>query len=540
MVEGTQLYPYADGTIREAADWKAPGQKDQEDVMRSAFAGYASGDYEHLEPDGPIKRVLLKSDNGNMEIYYYRKAVSGGGRPKSRPDELRIQIDPANWNRLVEINRANRIGLVAGVYINGEAKALALWRPMERTDADGNISKQVAGKTIANALANGLAKEVYPGGDTTVYVIRPTLFRGFVGNITDFDNKQIKRSQMAENITEKQRDLIYFGAPGTGKSHNLDERVKEEFDKDKVRRVTFHPDYTYAQFVGSLKPYSDPNDGNKISYKYISGPFLETYLDAIAHPNDEYVLVVEELNRANPAAVFGDVFQLLDRNNYGESKYAIAVSKEMSNCIAEYLGRLTQDEIDYLESYYDDLGFEGFQELSLAHLGIPSNMYIWATMNSADQGVYPMDTAFKRRWDFEYIGIDDGEAKIEQYEVPIGKTGKTAKWNDLRKGINKKLIDAKVNEDKLIGPFFIAPSVLGDSKRFNEVFKNKVLLYLFEDAAKTKKGVFFTGNVETYSSLCKLYDEGGPEAIISEITVDGQNDTGEATADNTNGKDGGE
>ena len=128
-----------------------------------------------------------------------------------------------------------------------------------------------------------------------------------------------------------------------------------------------------------------------------------------------------------------------------------------------------------------------------------------------------MDTAFKRRWEFKYIGIDDEEGKVDGYIVPVGNTGRQIAWNELRKAINEKLIDVKVNEDKLLGPFFIAPSTLGEPEKFNDVFKSKVLLYLFEDAAKTKKSTFFTNAVSTYSDLCKLYDSEGPESVIDGI-----------------------
>lgn len=315
------------------------------------------------------------------------------------------------------------------------------------------------------------------------------------------------------------RNLIYFGAPGTGKSHDLNERVKRKFDKDNVRRVTFHPDYTYAQFVGSFKPYSDISKGNEISYRYMPGAFMDTYLDAVTHPDDNYVLIIEELNRANPAAVFGNVFQLLDRDASGNSEYAVETSKEMADSIGAYFDELSQGEKDALESHYDDVGYEDVRKMSMTHLRIPDNMYIWATMNSADQGVYPMDTAFKRRWDFEYLGIDEGESVVQEYIVPIGKTGKTASWNELRKAINYKLLEAKVNEDKLIGPFFIPPAVLADGESFNNVFKSKVLLYLYEDAAKTKRSSFFKGGVATYSQICEEYDRHGIEGIFDDVTV---------------------
>lgn len=302
------------------------------------------------------------------------------------------------------------------------------------------------------------------------------------------DGEQAEETDFQDSIGEP-RNLIYFGAPGTGKSYQLNKRALELFGKESLRRVTFHPDYTYAQFVGCYKPYSrnDANGLNEIGYGFVPGPFLETYIKAVANPATNYVLIIEELNRANPAAVFGDVFQLLDRDSSGKSCYSIAASADVKQFLAEAFKE------------------EGLQEPeSLCEmLSMPSNMYLWATMNSADQGVYPMDTAFKRRWEFRYMGIDDGEDVIGDLKVKIGDSEDEVSWNDLRKGINNVLLKNKVNEDKLLGPFFVSPDVVRDEERFSAAFNSKVLLYLFEDAAKTKRErVFVNGGTITYASIC--------------------------------------
>lgn len=314
----------------------------------------------------------------------------------------------------------------------------------------------------------------------------PALLDGiFSGNTT-----WIKRLK-----TELPFNLIYFGAPGTGKSYELNELAKANFADDHVRRVTFYPDYTYSQFVGCFKPMTEKvkeDDGrvtSDISYRYVPGPFLETYIDAVKNPEQNYLLIVEEINRANPAAVFGDVFQLLDRNKDGVSTYNVDASIEMR---------------DRLE---DELG------IKVDKLRIPANMFIWATMNSADQGVFPMDTAFKRRWSFRYIGIDDGEntiidgVKLSEKVVTCG--GRKLRWNDLRKAINQLMIeDCNINEDKLLGPFFLDPSCLND-EQFADAFKDKVLMYLYEDAGKTKRSKLFWKSGVTYFDVCKQFDNHG-------------------------------
>lgn len=307
------------------------------------------------------------------------------------------------------------------------------------------------------------------------------------------------------NDIDTPRNWIFFGAPGTGKSHELNRIAEESFSEENISRVTFYPDYTYSQFVGCFKPIAEKTvDENgetvsHITYRYVLGPFLKTYVEARKHPDQNYLLIVEEINRANPAAVFGDIFQLLDRRDDGCSEYSIATPEEMSNQLKEVF----KDESTEADK-----------------LAIPSNMYIWATMNSADQGVFPMDTAFKRRWDFRYMGIDEGEKKIvkvkngdveekkhlDEINIPCGKH--VINWNGFRKAINNFMMsdNLKVNEDKLLGPFFVSPPALNE-KRFADVFKDKVILYLYEDACKTKHQKMFRSELKTYAQICDAFNK---------------------------------
>lgn len=307
-------------------------------------------------------------------------------------------------------------------------------------------------------------------------------------------NNSLETGACSNQISEP-RNLIFFGAPGTGKSHNLNKLAETNFSDNHIRRVTFYPDYTYSQFVGCFKPMTvktkdeDGKTTSEISYRYVLGPFLETYVNAAKNPEQNYLLIVEEINRANPAAVFGDVFQLLDRDKDGASAYDVDAPSEMRDRLADELGA----EVDKLK--------------------IPANMFIWATMNSADQGVFPMDTAFKRRWSFRYIGIDDGEdaeidgEKLSDKVVTCG--GRRVYWNRLRKAINDLMAhDCDINEDKLLGPFFLDPSALND-EQFADAFKDKVLMYLYEDAGKARRKTLFREKGITYSQLCSAFDREG-------------------------------
>lgn len=300
---------------------------------------------------------------------------------------------------------------------------------------------------------------------------------------------------------DKPNNRIIFGAPGTGKSHRIKQDIEIYNLRGLFKRVTFHPNYTYSQFVGSYKPISkNVTEGDikkeVISYEFVPGPFLKVLLDALKDEKNgvPHILVIEEINRANPAAVFGDVFQLLDRNSQGQSSYTISMSDEMKKYVCKELGK------------------------DIEELYIPNNMYIWSTMNSADQGVYPMDSAFKRRWSFEYIGIDENEEQLKgkAYEFIQLKNEDgdytSHEWNKVRTTINKKLKNGKVNEDKFLGPFFLSKTELlkskEDTNQFDTIFKSKVLMYLYEDILKHKKIDFFVGDVQTLSDIMNAYDAG--------------------------------
>lgn len=328
-------------------------------------------------------------------------------------------------------------------------------------------------------------------------------------------NKQLERGLKSNNVASDSskkfsKNRIIFGAPGTGKSFLLNEDRKvllgEENEKD-YERVTFHPDYSYASFVGTYKPVMVKNaDGRKeISYEFTPGPFLRVLVkalkNAITNEAKLYLLIIEEINRANVAAVFGDVFQLLDRDADGVSEFAIATSEDLRVYLAKELG---------------------VDECEVESIKLPGNMFIWATMNSADQGVYPMDTAFKRRWEFEYLSIDAKEEAIVDWQFKDARSDAMYSWNNLRKAINDKLIELKVNEDKLLGPFFLKKTDFDSYDKFKAVFSSKVLMYLFEDAARHRRSELFKGcgdkDCNIFSRICDKFGEQGVEIFHPDIS----------------------
>lgn len=224
---------------------------------------------------------------------------------------------------------------------------------------------------------------------------------------------------------------------------------------------------------------------------------IVTLVKGAVIPANPYLLLIEEINRAKVAAVFGDVFQLLDRDDDGVSEYEIQTSEDVRKYLASQL--------------------DGEPENWLK-IKLPDNMFIWATMNSADQGVFPMDTAFKRRWSFEYLGINDSEDEEAHY-IKLGKNETEIEWNWLRRAINDKLAkEYKVNEDKLMGAYFLSKKVIAADEEgyienpdgFIKAFKSKVIMYLYEDAAKQHKHKLFSGcDNSKYSSVCDAFDEIG-------------------------------
>jgi hypothetical protein len=259
---------------------------------------------------------------------------------------------------------------------------------------------------------------------------------------------------------------IIYGAPGTGKSY----KIHKELSLGAQKVVTvFHPDTQHNDFVGALKPKMVKNEAgqNVITYQFRPGPFTQALILAKSRPDKHICLIIEEINRASAAAVFGELFQLLDRNITGESTYRIdATDPDMLNYINDELSSIGESPLDKLE--------------------IPANLSLLATMNSSDQAVMPLDTAFKRRWSFEYLQIDFNQIDIPQVSIPL-KTpnGKYAvKWTEFAQLINETLIDCGIAEDRLIGPFFLNGSELEDEKTAKSALNGKLFIYLWDDVLR--------------------------------------------------------
>lgn len=294
---------------------------------------------------------------------------------------------------------------------------------------------------------------------------------------------------------------IFYGAPGTGKSHTIKEQTKGE----DVVRTTFHPDSDYSTFVGAYKPTTKtvpvttvigtkavavedengkPMTEEKIVYEFVSQAFLQAYVEAwkkLAKPNiddtvEKEYLIIEEINRGNCAQIFGDLFQLLDRGNHGFSEYPIKSDADMQKQLKKAFAGITIPQAKEINGLFKDENDIVSQVLNGEILLLPNNLYIWATMNTSDQSLFPIDSAFKRRWDWQYVPICDAR---KDWTIEVGEN-KYDWWVFLSK-INTYIYDATFSEDKKLGYFFCKAD---NGVISAEKFVSKVIFYLWNDVFK--------------------------------------------------------
>lgn len=357
------------------------------------------------------------------------------------------------------------------------------------------------------------------------------------------------------------RQIIYYGAPGTGKSHKIKAQL-EGVSKENIFRTTFHPDSDYSTFVGAYKPtmekpkdkiyakgeliskltemkeggvtYSPQKFGAKywrslkqlnlsdkkdilqacgmsdnytvefdkgvavgeeyhacsnesrIIYSFVPQAFLNAYIQAYIKPEEKVYLIIEEINRGNCAQIFGDLFQLLDRDANGKSEYSIKADADLRAFLEEKLGD-------------DNPG------IADGELCLPSNLYIYATMNTSDQSLFPIDSAFKRRWDWEYEPI---KYKNTAWKIVID--GTEYSWVSFQRIVNEKILRANSSEDKMLGDYFVNPS---GGVITAKVLLNKILFYLWNDVCKDGEGDIFKVSETEDVSFSELYGENGTATL---------------------------
>ncbi len=326
--------------------------------------------------------------------------------------------------------------------------------------------------------------------------------------LTNFDfskSYNLKASKASSRPNCSCRNRIFYGSPGTGKSH----AIKKQTSTEHVIRTTFHPDSDYSTFVGCYKPTTkeeprytylgdkavpiidikgDILTENQIVYEFVDQAFLQAYIQAwkfyasAAEEINKQYLVIEEINRGNCAQIFGDLFQLLDRNHWGFSDYPIQADNDMQKRLAKAFNGLTisQEEKETINAHYDGKDIVS-EVLSGKTLLLPSNLYIWATMNTSDQSLFPIDSAFKRRWDWQYMPISKGRDNGIELNWTIEAGTKKYDWWSFLNKINDHIASTTNSEDKKLGFFFCKAN---NNCIDADTFIGKVIFYLWNDVFK--------------------------------------------------------
>lgn len=356
-----------------------------------------------------------------------------------------------------------------------------LLKDIEFKDHNGNI--QTTKFTIRNYLAGGFSNLNIKKALDGIFDIR-------INNVTEpyDDGKEDGLEDIAlsssESYDEFSRQIIYYGAPGTGKSHSVKCEIKAWEEKGRVVRTTFHPDSDYSTFVGAYKPttesvqrydiYNKPmtKDGQPvmeqiITYEFVAQAFLQAYIDAWKNREEPEFLIIEEINRGNCAQIFGDLFQLLDRGDDGYSEYSVRADKDLQK---------------HLTNAFADVVLDDYPKVKSGEvLILPKNLYLRATMNTSDQSLFPIDSAFKRRWDWKYVPIAKGNDNGVELDWVIAIDSEKYDWWTFIETVNKHIFGTTNSEDKQLGFFFCkAKGNIIDA----ETFVGKVIFYLWNDVFK--------------------------------------------------------
>ena len=325
-----------------------------------------------------------------------------------------------------------------------------------------------------------------------------------LGEIEDEEPVVVDEQFTFDSEIKNGKNIVVYGTPGCGKSFYVQNKLLASFgvvnDEQHRIRTTFYQDYTNTDFVGQIIP--KVKEDKSVTYEFNPGPFALALKMAIERPNEPVALIIEELNRGNAASIFGDIFQLLDRTDNGKSQYKITNVN-----LQDYLNKVFKER----NIYFD-------------YIVIPSNLYIVATMNTSDQNVFTLDTAFKRRWKFEKLpNVFAKDHEYAGYYVP-GMTGIT--WRQLVDAINKYIVknaDELSSEDKQLGVYFISKETLckeqaneNDELKKKE-FAYKLLEYLWDDVAKYNRVDWFGPDIKTLDQLISEYMEKGQRVFVDGI-----------------------
>lgn len=429
-------------------------------------------------------------------------------------DGKNVETITQEWNARKDVPQKNG-KIDTRFYFNGLLKDV-IYR-----DATG---KEQKGKfTIRNYFAGGYSELRIKKADDGIFDIEITNVN------TPYDDGKEDGLEEKEVMAKPSLSLqqIFYGAPGTGKSHT----IKEETKESDVIRTTFHPDTDYSTFVGAYKPTTallpicdelgqpmkigaTTLHKEQIVYEFVAQSFLQAYVNAWKKfdKDDKQYLVIEEINRGNCAQIFGDLFQLLDRNDYGFSDYPIKADADMKRQLQKAFAGLVIAQKDKINAMYEGKDIVS-QVLNGDILLLPNNLYIWATMNTSDQSLFPIDSAFKRRWDWTYMPISNAEK-----DWIIEVDGSKYDWWQFLEKINEKIGSITNSEDKKLGYFFCKAQ---DGVISAKTFVGKVIFYLWNDVFKDYEfgDAIFNDEDGSKLSFDKFYTSEGKNPKVVEEKV---------------------
>lgn len=420
------------------------------------------------------------------------ESVANGGAKLVFPRRGSTPIMNVQSGKLYEDK--NLIPNIKGFIGTDEHKsALVVW--LLRNSNLGNSPFYVEAKNaLGTLLTQNLINELLPASnvfDPFCQKMNVTLVAS-IDKLTDADIKVLfKELSDDAEPNEETLQVIYSGTPGCGKSHAVKEFVTSHPGIEI--RTTFHPDTDYASFVGAYKPSKDTGG---ITYKYVPQAFTKAYCKAWKNPDTPVYLIIEEINRGNCAQIFGDLFQLLDRDE-GVSEYPVSPDTDLEEYLKTELVRLDSGEV---------IGTDGIEDNKLT---LPANLHILATMNTSDQSLFPMDSAFKRRWNWIYVPIDADNPE-SQFVITLGD--KQYEWGKFLIAANEHIKDVSESEDKQMGNFFIKDDIK------TKDFVSKVMFYLWSEVCKDEYRArsFFhykDGNNDEFSFNQLFKNENGKTVI---------------------------
>lgn len=469
------------GNIVQGDDPTHPTFDQREEILEAGLNtwGWKSTIQRH-DPQGRFVKFSAHSQKADadfeLEMYIFPNLADSA---RNRPHEKRIRLTRAYDEHQVDFE-LDKVGvhrcLLLGIYrLTADDIVICAWDAAAYQGHRNPNSCYVDIKAIAGAFRSGFDRSQDNKG-RYVCCFRPEFLPYYIENMGHLHvvgsvEEHVEAPEPEAEAVECAENVIYYGAPGTGKSHRVDERVAGQI----CVRTVFHPDMQNSDFVGALKPVMQED---RISYSFSPGPFAIALRNAMAHPGRETFLVIEELNRAPAAAVFGDLFLLLDRDSKGRGKYDVDFpTPEFRAWLCTELG-------------------QGIERISL-----PSNLWLLATMNSADQGVYPIDTAFRRRWRQLYVPIDYSAApKGSVNFILTDGTSRDIEWAEFARTLNTHLIASlSIAEDRLLGPWFVTPEDLNAAQGV----PGKVLIYLWDDLLRNhgRDRVFDMDAVGTFGQV---------------------------------------